>query len=308
MTRIERQVRKHLRRMRSLNYSPATERTCSFILLRFCRWLAAAGVHAPDRLRGQHLDNWHDALTARLNGAGKPLKARSVNKEIEVVTGFLRFLMEAGLVPPALARRLKYVKEPHMLPGSVLTHTQARRLLDSVSTDTADGYRNRTMIELLYSSGIRSAELLGLDLGDLDLASRTAVVLGKGRKQRVVPYGATAAGFMETYIQVIRSHFLRDASETAMFLNSLGRRLPYYSLRRIVHACSEGAGLDINVTPHTFRRSCTTELLRSGANMYHVKELLGHESLDTLKHYARLTITDLKKTHAKCHPRERDDR
>jgi site-specific recombinase XerD len=245
-------------------------------------------------------------LWVRAECSAKPLKARSVNKEIEVVTGFLRFLLEAGLVPRALARRLKYVKEPHMLPGSVLTHTQARRLLDSVSTDTADGYRNRTMLELLYSSGIRSVELLGLDLGDLDLASRTAVVLGKGRKERVVPYGATAAGFMETCIKVIRSHFLRDASETALFLDSAGRRLPYYSLRRIVHARSEAAGLEINVTPHTFRRSCTTELLRSGANMYHVKELLGHESLDTLKHYARLTITDLKRTHERCHPRDKD--
>jgi site-specific recombinase XerD len=85
-----------------------------------------------------------------------------------------------------------------------------------------------------------------------------------------------------------------------------GRRFPYFTLRRIVHLYAKKAGLDINVTPHTFRRSCTTELLRAGAGMYHVKEMLGHESLDTLKHYAKLTITDLKRTHRKCHPRERD--
>jgi integrase/recombinase XerC len=175
-----------------------------------------------------------------------------------------------------------------------------------VATDTAEGYRNRALLELLYSSGIRAAELLGLDLADLDFAGRTAMVMGKGRKQRVVPFGSTAARFLETYIKAIRPHFLSDASQSALFLDNAGRRLPYHSLRRIVHACSEGSGLDINVTPHTLRRSCTTELLRSGANMYHVKELLGHESLDTLKHYARLTITDLKRTHQRCHPRERD--
>ena len=84
--------------------------------------------------------------------------------------------------------------------------------------------------------------------------------------------------------------------------------MPYYTLRRIVHACAVKAGIEINVTPHTFRRSCTTEMLRGGAGMYHVKELLGHESLETLKHYAKLVITDLKKTHAKCHPREKDAR
>ncbi len=130
--------------------------------------------------------------------------------------------------------------------------------------------------------------------------------MGKGRKQRVVPFGSTAARFLEVYIKAIRPYLLRDAIESALFLDTQGRRMPYHTLRRIVHACSHAAGLDITVTPHTLRRSCTTELLRSGANMYHVKELLGHESLDTLKHYTRLTITDLKRTHRKCHPRERD--
>jgi integrase/recombinase XerD len=116
----------------------------------------------------------------------------------------------------------------------------------------------------------------------------------------------SAARYLETYIRVIRPHFLHDAAETALFLNGPGNRLPYHTLRRLIHAYSEAAGLDITVTPHTFRRSCTTELLRSGANMYHVKELLGHESLETLKHYAKLTITDLKRTHRRCHPMERD--
>ena len=92
-----------------------------------------------------------------------------------------------------------------------------------------------------------------------------------------------------------------------MFVDSQGRRFPYYTFRLQVKACARRAGLSIEVTPHTFRRSCTTELLRGGANMYHVKELLGHETLSTMKHYAKLTITDLKKTHEKCHPRERDE-
>ena len=82
------------------------------------------------------------------------------------------------------------------------------------------------------------------------------------------------------------------------------RKAGYHTFRRIVHRSAEAAGLEINVTPHTFRRSCTTELIRGGANLYHVKELLGHENLETLKHYTKLTIEDLKATHARCHPRE----
>ena len=306
MTNIEQHIAQHLRRLQSLNYSPITIRTSSFILRRFSAWLSLVGVHTPEKLRARHLDNWQEALAARMNGAGKPLKARSVNKEIEVVKVFLGYLVRERLIPVVLTEHLCNVKEPSMLPGSVLTHLQARQLLDAIETGTADGYRNRTILELLYSSGIRSAELLGLDLGDLDLTAGTAIVMGKGRKQRVVPFGATAARFLQTYIKAIRPHLLHSTSEAALFLDGSGKRLPYYTLRRIVHACCEASGLDINVTPHTFRRSCTTELLRLGANMYHVKELLGHESLDTLKHYARLTITDLKRTHKRCHPRDKN--
>ena len=307
MTIIEQHISGYLRRLRSLNYSPSTLRTSKFILRWFRLWLADHGVHSTDVLRGRHLDTWQEALSQRMSSAsGKPLKPRAVNKKIEVVKGFLKYLVSVGAVSSALIERVQYVKEPKMLPGSVLTHAQACRLLKSVATDTPEGYRNRTMFELLYSSGMRVGELLGLDIGVLDIEGRTAIVMGKGRKERVVPFGATAAKILETYLKVIRPHFVTDTGEKALFLDAAGRRLPYYTFRRIVRACAENSGIDVHVTAHTFRRSCTTELLRGGANMYHVKELLGHESLETIKHYARLTITDLKRTHRKCHPRERD--
>ena len=306
MNGIEHQIDKHLKRLKSLNYSPTTLRNSRFVLRRFAAWLSAAGISSPERLRGRHLENWQEGLSARLNGAGKPLKARSVNKEIAVVRGFISHLVREGAVASSLFNRLCLVKEPKMLPGSVLTHAQARKLLDAIPTDTAEGYRNRTMLEMLYSSGIRAAELLGLNLDDVDLGNRTAVVMGKGRKERMVPFGETTAKLLESYLKAVRPHLLRGARERALFLDGAGQRLPYHTLRRIVHACAEASGTEVNVTPHTFRRSCTTELLRSNANMYHVKELLGHESLDTLKHYAKLTITDLKRTHKRCHPREKD--
>ena len=94
--------------------------------------------------------------------------------------------------------------------------------------------------------------------------------------------------------------------QTTIFLKQDGKRMPYHTFRRILQRQATSAGLDITVTPHTFRRSCTTELIRSGANLYHVKELLAHQSLETLKHYSKLTIEDLKATHARCHPRERE--
>lgn len=196
------------------------------------------------------------------------------------------------------------------MPRSGLTHAQVRKLLHKIDTGTEEGHRNRAILELLYTSGIRARELLGIDLPDMDLDRGTALVHGKGAKDRVVPIGKTALRWLHSYVVAVRPFLLArhgdDPHETALFLNSHGRRLGYHGLQRAIRALRDKLGLE-DVTAHTFRRSCTTELIRSGANVYHVKELLGHASLRTLSPYTRLTIVDLKKTHAKCHPRERDE-
>ena len=282
----------------------------------FLRWLREAhGVRTPDRLRRAHLEGWQKHVAGETL-RGRPLKPRTVNKRLETLRNLLKYLGERGYAGRSLEEAVEYVKEPQVLPGSVLAHAQARRMLERVATDTPAGYRNRVLLELLYTSGIRAAELLGLEVEHVDFANGTARVMGKGEKERVVPIGRTALGLLENYVKGVRPFLLRPAlsavdghpAQQALFLDEQGRRLPYHTLRRIVHAAARAAGLAENVTPHTFRRSCTTELLRGGAGMYQVKELLGHASLDTLQHYARLTIHDLKQEHQRCHPREKDTR
>jgi integrase/recombinase XerD len=198
------------------------------------------------------------------------------------------------------------VKEPDLLPTSVLTHAQVRRLIGRIPSGTPNGYRDRAMVELLYSSGLRIHELLTLKIPDVNLENGTAIVTGKGNKQRVVPIGRTALRHLQTCLVAVRPYVSQDRANVALFLGRDGKRVHYQTFLRAIHAYAKAAGLEVNVTPHTFRRSCTTELIRGGANMYHVKELLGHENLNTLRHYVKLTIHDLKKTHRKCHPRERD--
>jgi integrase/recombinase XerD len=309
MSALPRLLDLHLERLRSLNFSPATIRQNRYVLKRLIHWLeAVAGVTRVDMLRKRHLRRWQEHLSKHVTTRGRPYRPRSINKHIEVARSFLQFLVAEGYIQPGLAEAIVYIKEPVVLPGSTLIHAQVRTLLDTISTDTAEGYRNRTMMEMLYSTGIRVGELLGLDMEKVDFRNRTARVIGKGRKERVVPIGQTAMHFLETYVKAVRPFMLDHRAESAVFVESGVGRMPYYTLRRIVHSSAVKAGIEINVTPHTFRRSCTTEMLRGGAGMYHVKELLGHESLETLKYYAKLTITDLKRTHAKCHPREHDKR
>jgi len=309
MSNLHQHLNEHLERLRSLNFSPLTIRHSRYSVAAFLRWLEAGhDLVEPDRLRAKHLHAWQKHLSERTTVRGHLLKARSINKHVECLRRFLKFLVETGLAAQHLQEAIQFVKEPRMLPGSVLAHEQMRRLLGTAIPDTPTGYRLRTMLEVLYSSGLRVAELLGMNVGDVDFKYGTVRVMGKGRKERVVPVGKTALQYLESYLRAVRAAATGIAEQKALFVDGTGKRFPYYTFRRQVKVCAKRAGLEIEVTPHTFRRSCTTELLRGGANMYYVKELLGHESLETLRHYAQLTIHDLKREHQKCHPRERDAR
>jgi len=201
---------------------------------------------------------------------------------------------------------LEYMKVPQRLPGGVLAHKEIKKLMRKIETSDPIGYRDRTIFELMYSSGIRAGELIGLKVDDVDFDNAIIKVFGKGRKERLVPLGKTALKYVETYVKAIRPFLLTEGRKEALFLNTRGDPLQYRRLLVMVHKRSKEADLQIKVTPHTFRRSCTTELVRGGANLYHVKDILGHSDLQTLKHYAKLNVTDLRKTLAKCHPREKD--
>ena len=122
----------------------------------------------------------------------------------------------------------------------------------------------------------------------------------------MVPVGVTALRFAETYIKAVRPLMGARKTEKALFLNATGTRLQYHTIRLIVLGHSQKSKLSEKITTHSFRRSCATELIRGGANIYHVKDFLGHEDIQTLKHYTRLTVTDIRKTHTECHPREKE--
>ncbi len=294
--------------LESLNYSPRTIRIRRYNIRAFLTWLDEThGVRTVDVLTSRHLRSWQLMLAQRRTTRGLPLRPRSINKNIESVRAFLEELHRDGQIPSRLVETLVYVKVPQLLPR-VLTHAKIRRLLSRIDTTSPAGFRNRTMLELLYSSGLRASELLGLDVEHIDFGSRTALILGKGRKERLVPIGATAFRFLESYVRAIRPTMPGSAETKALFLDDGGSRLPYHTLRRIVERIAEASGLAGKLTPHVFRRSCTTELVKGNANLYHISRLLGHASLETLRHYVKLNIADVRKTHQKTHPRERDER
>jgi len=304
---LTRFLEQHTDRLTALNFSPATVRTGRYNVLAFIAWMEERyGVRTAAALTPAHLRSWQVALSQHRTTRGMPLKPRSINKKIECVRVFLSDLHQAGHAGGSLLRALEYVKVPELLPRA-LTHRQMRELLDGIDITSPAGHRDRTMLELLYSSGLRAAELLSLEPPDCDSAVGTVRVTGKGRKERVVPVGATARRFLESYLRATRPLLEPVPDEKALFIDRNGGRMPYHTLRRIIGAIGQKAGLKEPLTPHVFRRSCTSELVRGNANLYHVSRMLGHESLDTLRHYVKLNINDIRETHHATHPRERDE-
>jgi len=297
----------YIERLESLNYSPVTRRTVFYNSLECLRYLERShGVTTADTLRKPHLESYQRHLKNHRTKKGLPLKPRSLNKKIESVKGFLKYLAESGFIQKKTPETLSYVRQPKLLPTGVLENREMKKLLRKIDVSDTAGHRDRTILELMYSCGLRAGEIVNLNVRDIDFTHSLAKVRGKGEKERMVPVGKTAIRFLETYVKAVRPFMLLKGEQDALFLNSAGTRLKYHTLRLIIKEHAGKAKLKEHITTHSFRRSCATELIRGGANLYHVKELLGHEDLQSLKHYTKLTINDLRKTHAKCHPREKN--
>ena len=295
-----------LQQRRNRGDSTRTLTTVNHEIRNFLLWLKEIyHIETPDRLRKRHLHRFQSHLIAHHTRKGFPLKPGTINNRIKAIRSFLAFLKKQGYLTLDLRDELSYVKEPRMLPTSVLQHKQIRKLIRKIDTTSQSGWRDRVILELLYSTGVRANELITMTVDTVDLENALIKVNGKGDKQRIVPVGKTALRCLESYIKAIRPFWRGNHKTRALFLNTVGKPLNWQNLQRMIR--SRCSGLDVRVTAHTFRRSCTTELIRNNANLYHVKDLLGHESIDTLKPYIKLTINDLKKTHAKCHPREKDE-
>ncbi|TDL41764.1 tyrosine recombinase XerC [Arthrobacter nitrophenolicus] len=207
-------------------------------------------------------------------------------------------------VDPAL--RLKAPKRERSLPG-VLQSSQLTRLLGQLEHSAADGeplaVRNRAIVELLYATGVRVGELAGLDIDDLDPDRRTLRVLGKGNKERTVPYGVPAAVAVDDWLRRGRPLLARENSGPALFLGARGRRVDQRQVRELVNRLLEALGDTSASGPHALRHSAATHLLDGGADLRAVQEILGHSSLATTQIYTHVSVDRLRKSYQQAHPR-----
>jgi integrase/recombinase XerD len=276
-------------------------------LRRYVCWLAARGIGELDGVR-------EDAVTAFLvalregDAEHPPLSAGSAGRTVVAVRGFHRFAVREGLAavdpsaavhPPAPAKRL-----PKALPLS-----EIERILDAAGAPgTALALRDRALLEVLYGTGARISEAVGLDLDDLDLDEGTVLLRGKGGKERIVPVGSYALAAVEAYLVRGRAALSSELPAAgrglpAIFLNARGGRLSRQSAWTVLVRAAERAGVRAEVSPHTLRHSFATHLLDGGADVRVVQELLGHASVTTTQVYTLVTVDSLREVYATAHPR-----
>ncbi len=234
------------------------------------------------------------------------LTRSSVGRKLAALRAFFRFLHREGRITSNPARALFTPRQSKKVPR-FLTEEEVGRILEDVPQkmgNTFGAIRDNAMVELLYATGLRASELVGLDLDRLHLEERIVRVIGKGDKERIVPFGEPAARALEVYLSARRSTF-PGSVEMGVFLNLKGTRLTSRSLQRVVHGRVVRAPLDKDASPHTLRHSFATHLLSRGADIRVIQELLGHASLSTTQKYTHVATSQLKALYDEVHPRAR---
>lgn len=262
--------------------------------------LADAGVTELSQVRVSHLRAWLASM------AGQGSSRATLSRRLAASRTFYRWAVRTGRLPQDPSLRLVAPGRDAHLPG-VLRQADSAGLLDLAGVQADDDdpvhVRDRAVLELLYATGMRVGELTGLDVDDLDLSDGTARVLGKGAKERVVPFGAPAREALAAWTERGRPALAQARSGSALFLGRRGGRLDQRQVRRAVHAMLAHLPDAPDIGPHGLRHSAATHLLDGGADLRTVQELLGHASLATTQIYTHVSPERLRRAYQQAHPR-----
>jgi integrase/recombinase XerC len=302
MRRLIHRYLEHLQGERQL--SPQTLRAYEHDLVTFHEFLCRDFLgKEPDAVRPQDVD----ALAVRSFLAAltrKNLGKRSQGRALSAVRSLFRFACREGILEANPAQGVRTPKAPKTLPRH-LRPGEVESLIEAPEGDEPLVRRDRAILELLYAAGLRVSELVGLDWTDVDLTGRVVRVLGKGSKERMVPFGRPAAESLRRWLEVWETVRAQGENGEPVFLNRQGGRLTDRSVRRVIDKWVDAAAVARGVHPHTLRHTFATHLLEGGADLRAIQELLGHSSLSTTQRYTHLEVDRLLAVYRGAHPRAR---
>lgn len=299
-------VREHLRWLGGVGRSPSTLRGRERDLRAFAAWMD----HHPDGPRPSRLPQrfaeYQAVLGGRRRSDGRPIAPGTLAIALTAVREFGRWLERTGVASRDPTRDIRIPRRPRRLPRQVLSASEVEAVLGVPDTSRPAGLRLRAILELFYSTGLRRGELINLALADVDRERGVLTVrLGKGGRDRVVPVGARALGWVDRYVGEVRPLHAGRADPGHLFLGRRGRKLAENRLSEAVAGALARAGFPGRGSCHFLRHTMATLMLENGADVRVIQELLGHEHLGTTAVYTHVAIGHLKRIHAETHPAER---
>jgi integrase/recombinase XerD len=297
-------VRQHLQWLKERNYSERTVSNNESSLRFFVAWCEARGLSRPSDVTKPILERYqrHLYLLKRPDGRAQ-LSFRSQKVRLVSVRGFFKWLVKQNHLPSNPASELELPRLPERIPRDVLTIEEVERVLATPDTKTAAGLRDRAILEVLYSTGVRRSELVKLRLPDVDPERGTLLVReGKGKRDRMIPIGERALAWVTKYAAEVRPEFLMPPDDGTLFLTTNGEALTPDFLTQRVRAYVQGAELGKSGSCHLFRHTMATLMLEGGADVRHIQEMLGHRNLESTEVYTRVSIRKLKAVHSTTHP------
>lgn len=262
----------------------------------FAAWLAANAGRVLQRAQREHLLEY---LAVRARAGAKP---RSTARLLSSLRRFYRFLVREGVLEQDPSARIDAPRLGRPLPKS-LTEAEVEALLAAPEVDSAEGLRDRTMLELLYASGLRVSELVQLQVSQLNLRQGVVRVIGKGNKERLVPLGDEAGAWLERYLAQGRAQFPPARNSDFLFPTRRSEAMTRQTFWHLIKRHARNAGIHKPLSPHTLRHAFATHLLNHGADLRVVQLLLGHSDLSTTQIYTHVARERLKELHARHHPR-----
>ena len=257
----------------------------------------------------EHITGYHAYLQYnKLNRNNTWLSSVTIRSRLQTVKTFYQVMHQERLIEHDYAPLIIMPKSKRGLPKHVPSEKDMQMLLDSIKPVNVMTTRDRAILELLYATGVRNRELRELRVENLDFDEKTLFVNGKGSKDRVVPVGDWVLPYLREYLEAVRPKLINPRMpEEWLFLSKNGRIITNGNMGDLIRKYTTRAGIDSPITPHSFRHACATHLLKGGADIRYVQELLGHADLSATQIYTKIDISFLKQAHKRFHPREKQE-
>ena len=298
----------HLDHLRIRNRTPAAVLGRSKELKPFLCWVEERDLLQPDQITRSILESYQRWTWAYRKKNGRPLGISTQRGRLGAVMQFFAWLCKRHVLEANPASEIELPRPEKRLTIEALSIREVETVLSQPNIGDPLGIRDRAILEVFYSTGIRRSELVRLDVGDLHRDKRLLRVRqGKGRKDRVVPVGARSLGWVEKYMEDVRPLLMVKAEQQALFLSGYGEPFSPDVLGRKIVAYIAKAEIGRRGGAHLLRHTCATHLLEGGADIRYIQQLLGHEKLETTAIYTEVSIVQLQAVHARCHPAERRD-